>query len=152
MNKLHYSLLAGIETDMSKEITALDMVTASIILGKWWRPGLKRKWEIFYGEILLIFASFMLYSVNFLLSTGFFCCLNYFLCYKGMQLETNLFLFWFSQMFSIVQQEQSYANTIVDYLNFICLLLPLFQSWSSWNPMPKTIAPEASCTGDGIYR
>ncbi len=35
VNKLHYSLLAGIETDMSKEITALDMVTASIILGKW---------------------------------------------------------------------------------------------------------------------
>jgi hypothetical protein len=38
---------------MFKEITVLDMVTASIILGKWLRPGLKRKWEIFYGGILL---------------------------------------------------------------------------------------------------
>jgi hypothetical protein len=35
--------IAGIETDMFKEITVLDMVTASIIPGKWLRPGLKRK-------------------------------------------------------------------------------------------------------------
>ena len=35
--------IAGIETDMFKEIIVLDMVTASIIPGKWLRPGLKRK-------------------------------------------------------------------------------------------------------------
>jgi len=41
--KMYYFIIAGIETDMFKEITVLDMVIASIILGKWLRPGLKRK-------------------------------------------------------------------------------------------------------------
>ena len=36
-------LVAGIEIDTFKEIIVLDMVTASIIPGKWLRPGLKRK-------------------------------------------------------------------------------------------------------------
>lgn len=49
--KLYHFIIAGIETDMSKEIIVLDMVTASIILGKWFRPGPRRKWEIFYGGI-----------------------------------------------------------------------------------------------------
>lgn len=53
VKKLCHFIIAGIETDMSKEIIVLDMVTASIILGKWLRPGLKRKWEIFYGGVLL---------------------------------------------------------------------------------------------------
>jgi hypothetical protein len=39
----YHLFIAGIETDMFKEITVLDMVTASIIPGKWLRPGLKRK-------------------------------------------------------------------------------------------------------------
>jgi hypothetical protein len=43
VKKLCRFIIAGIETDMSKEITVLDMVTASIILGKWLRPGLRRK-------------------------------------------------------------------------------------------------------------
>lgn len=47
----YYLFIAGIETGMFKEIIALDMVTASIIPAKWLRPGLKRKWEIFYGKI-----------------------------------------------------------------------------------------------------
>ena len=36
---------------MFKEIIVLGMVTASIIHGKWLRPGLKRKWETFYGKM-----------------------------------------------------------------------------------------------------
>jgi hypothetical protein len=43
VKKLYYFIIAGIETDMFKEIIVLDMVTASIILRKWLRPGLKRK-------------------------------------------------------------------------------------------------------------
>jgi hypothetical protein len=42
---------AGIETDMFKEIIVLDTVTVSTILGKWLRPGLKRKWGILCGEM-----------------------------------------------------------------------------------------------------
>jgi hypothetical protein len=35
--------MAGIEIDIFKEIINLDIVTASIIPGKWLRPGLRRK-------------------------------------------------------------------------------------------------------------
>uniref|UniRef100_A0A0D3GMI1 Uncharacterized protein n=1 Tax=Oryza barthii TaxID=65489 RepID=A0A0D3GMI1_9ORYZ len=44
------SCVKGIETNMSKEITALDVLTSSMILGKWLRPALKRKMGNFYGK------------------------------------------------------------------------------------------------------
>lgn len=128
----------GIETDMFKAIIVLDMVTASIILGKWLRPGLKRKWGILWGEIFFLWSySYIALRTQQPVATVF----------ESIVQSVNFlsFVFFFSVKLWI-------GNAFVLIFEFILSLLHLVQSKSSWNPIPGTVAPEASCTGDGIHR